>query len=789
MSQNVTRLKELLFDGEARALADLARRIELVADSDARGRKELAADIERLLQTRVRELTAAGQTQALELQRLTDVVRSVKELADGAARRLDDAALRQDDAGRRLVATTQRLDEQGRQLQGLVEREGSLERAEITVASVLDGALRRAELERHDAVAAALAPLVVRTVKTEIRNSQDDLVEALYPMTGRMVKAYVASAMADLIEQVNQRLNSNPLMLRLKSLTTGRSMAELALLETQRLRIEELYLIRRGTGELIGRWPEAPTQANRDQIMSGVLTAINDFASEAFKDEGTALRQIDLEASKVLLRASPTLLLAVRCTGQPHAAVERIIDDEFLEALDRQHHAQADTGGAEARAQLPELARRLDARVAEKHAELTRPPLGLTPLRLAAILVGLPLLAAGVWYGLDGFQTSRVRSVAMRIIETSPEVRGYPISVEVEPWGRAVTVSGLTPTTPAREDLVTRLTDLLPGTRVNDKLSVVPTGGYDTRPQIAMVRNELSRIELDAQRAALTRALNRTLLRLEQTAPDLAALRRETEGAEAQGAVERSLATLEHIAGELRTDRTAIANAGFRAADLGPIRDKLEMHSRELSKVRGDIMGLLGEPATAAAAAAAARSKPAGTGQQGTVIDAAEEMAAQAEQIASTAIAVHQANIVGRRKPAPPPPVQVQVPVSREPTAIERLADFTRANAVFFGNGSEYRDRPQADALIDRVAALVKAAGTIIRVVGFTDDQGSLALNQQLSQARARRVADELISRGVPAERIVAIGRPGFEISPTRGPRSANRRVEFQIGFEGEEVE
>ena len=125
-----------------------------------------------------------------------------------------------------------------KRIESVFDRAGTQERFQASVAKVLDGALRDAEVERHDQVASAIAPLIVKTVKTEIHNSTDDLVEALYPATGRMVKAYVASAIQDLTNEINRKLEANPVMLRLNALLSGRSAGELALADSQRLKVE-----------------------------------------------------------------------------------------------------------------------------------------------------------------------------------------------------------------------------------------------------------------------------------------------------------------------------------------------------------------------------------------------------------------------------------------------------------------------------------------------------------------------------------------------------------------------
>ena len=178
-----------------------------------------------------------------------------------------------------------------------------------------------------------MAPLVVTTIKAELKNSQDEMVEALYPITGRLVKAYVASAIKDLTEEMNRRLEQNPVMLRLQSLTTGRSVGELALAGTQDFEILELFLIRRGSGELVAHWPEAAS--GREQLMSGVLAAVNAFANEAFAADEGALRQIDLGEEAVYLRGSQLYLLAAKCSGTAPKGVEQALDDAFLATIEK----------------------------------------------------------------------------------------------------------------------------------------------------------------------------------------------------------------------------------------------------------------------------------------------------------------------------------------------------------------------------------------------------------------------------------------------------------------------
>jgi outer membrane protein OmpA-like peptidoglycan-associated protein len=87
---------------------------------------------------------------------------------------------------------------------------------------------------------------------------------------------------------------------------------------------------------------------------------------------------------------------------------------------------------------------------------------------------------------------------------------------------------------------------------------------------------------------------------------------------------------------------------------------------------------------------------------------------------------------------------------------------------------------------------LTLVAGTIapqaeehdIVVEGHTDSRGSRDFNMSLSQQRAQTVMNFLVSRGVPAESITAVGigpdRPMAD-NNSRDGRAENRRVEIVI--------
>lgn len=67
-----------------------------------------------------------------------------------------------------------------------------------------------------------------------------------------------------------------------------------------------------------------------------------------------------------------------------------------------------------------------------------------------------------------------------------------------------------------------------------------------------------------------------------------------------------------------------------------------------------------------------------------------------------------------------------------------------------------------------------------LQLIGHTSSEGDPDFNQRLSEARAQAAVDFLVSRGIGAERLEAIGKGSSEIIDHQNPE-ANRRTEFIV--------
>lgn len=120
-------------------------------------------------------------------------------------------------------------------------------------------------------------------------------------------------------------------------------------------------------------------------------------------------------------------------------------------------------------------------------------------------------------------------------------------------------------------------------------------------------------------------------------------------------------------------------------------------------------------------------------------------------------------------------------------TTVEQKEDrlvVTMSNAILFDVNSTALKPASQSTLVQMADVMVRYPDSDIIVAGHTDSTGSERYNQDLSERRATAVRNYLITKGVAAGRITAIGfgeTMPVASNDTASGREQNRRVEVEI--------
>ncbi|MBD5266279.1 MAG: OmpA family protein [Bacteroides sp.] len=110
---------------------------------------------------------------------------------------------------------------------------------------------------------------------------------------------------------------------------------------------------------------------------------------------------------------------------------------------------------------------------------------------------------------------------------------------------------------------------------------------------------------------------------------------------------------------------------------------------------------------------------------------------------------------------------------------------------LFPTNGTTLSASARTD-LSKFAASLINNPGTNVQIYGYTDDTGTLAVNERVATGRADAVRNYLLNSGVAASRLSAEGLPMQDYiasNATAEGRAQNRRVEIFITASKEMIE
>lgn len=188
-----------------------------------------------------------------------------------------------------------------------------------SVASIISEALTLRS-RQDDSLSVALGPMVEQTLNRSIQNEPKRIADVLYPVMGPAIRKSIQQALNEALENINQLLEQSFSLRawrwRFDAWRSGQSYARIALLRTLVYQVEQVFLIHRDTGLLLHHIVAEKAISKDPEIVSGMLTAIQDFIKDSFAvDSNDTLDTLKLGELTVLVEYGPHAITTLVVRG------------------------------------------------------------------------------------------------------------------------------------------------------------------------------------------------------------------------------------------------------------------------------------------------------------------------------------------------------------------------------------------------------------------------------------------------------------------------------------------
>ena len=185
------------------------------------------------------------------------------------------------------------------------------ERLATVISRVLPAAIAQAAA-RDERLGQVLAP----ALGSSVRRDPDTLVDILHPLIGPAIGKSIDSTLQSVNESLKHSLSWRGVKWRWEAWRTGSSFAEVVLKHTLVYRVEHVFLIHRHTGLLIANAASQDATSQDPQLVSSMLSAIQDFVRDSFAEQ-QGLDSLRLGELRVWSEPGPFATLVAVIRGNP----------------------------------------------------------------------------------------------------------------------------------------------------------------------------------------------------------------------------------------------------------------------------------------------------------------------------------------------------------------------------------------------------------------------------------------------------------------------------------------
>ncbi len=173
---------------------------------------------------------------------------------------------------------------------------------------------------------------VTQSIRDQIRDSREEVIEALYPIIGKMIKKYVVKELELLSERIDRQLDAafswKNLIARVRAWFGGAKPSATITKDLLEPTLEQILVVQKDSGILVGSYTRSKSVDN--DMVAGMLTAIKAFAEDAY-EKHQDLENIEYETFKLAIRSFRSFYVVAAVAGGWNATFKNRLDNLILD--------------------------------------------------------------------------------------------------------------------------------------------------------------------------------------------------------------------------------------------------------------------------------------------------------------------------------------------------------------------------------------------------------------------------------------------------------------------------
>ena len=169
----------------------------------------------------------------------------------------------------------------------------------------------------------AFEPIVETSLKTSLKKNPNNFINVLFPLIGSTIRRSISESLNSMLgnfsKSLEQSLSLKGIKWRLEAIRSGKPFSEIVMLHTMVYSVDQIFLIHSETGLVLCHMVNDGVTSKDADMVSGMLTAVQDFARDAFNSENdsSSLNSLKMDEYTIYIVRGPLAYIACMVRGTP----------------------------------------------------------------------------------------------------------------------------------------------------------------------------------------------------------------------------------------------------------------------------------------------------------------------------------------------------------------------------------------------------------------------------------------------------------------------------------------